>query len=134
MWTRTATILFAAAIIAGPGASIADEEIFVTGQSPPKALSVNQEAINACATAFASKLLPQVHAQVRVVMPSTYAPVFSRLDAMDRETSKVMEVEMRAYAADNNSASTDRLLAQSVCTVGINATVLNLSVETTHAG
>jgi hypothetical protein len=126
--TRTATLLFAAAIGVGAGTAIADEEMIVTGQPPPQALSVNQEAINACVTAFASKLPPPRNAQVRVVMPSRYAEVFSKLDAMDRETSKVMEVDMQAY-----SPATDRLLAKSVCRVGINATVLNLSIEAARA-
>lgn len=130
MKTRTAALLFAAAIGVGAGAAIADEEMVVTGQPSPTAPSVDQQAVNACITAFASKLWPQrARARVRAAMPAHHAEVFSKMDAMDRETLKVMEVEMQAYLPD-----TDRILAKSVCTVGANARVLNLSLDAAHAG
>lgn len=125
---RIAMIVVATVIAFHSTAAMADEEMVVTGQSPPNISSVDQRAISACVTAFESKIEAAGQAQVRVSIPN-YSQVFSKLDDMDRETSKVMEVEMNA-----SLKKTGNLLAKSVCTVSINAIVLNLSVDKTPAG
>jgi hypothetical protein len=121
---RIAELIVAAAVLIGPTAVIADQEMVVTGQAPPKASRIDEQAVNACAAAFASKVLPAGHAPVRVVMPSQEPPIFSKLDAMDRESSKLMEVTMEAYAA-----GVAQPVARSVCTVGIHAIVVDLTAE-----
>lgn len=118
-----------AAITFNSTSAIADEEMVVTGQLPSNISSVDQQAINACLTAFASKVQVTGHVQVDAAIPN-YSQVFSKLDAMDRETSKVMEVEMNAFLGGES----DKLLAKSVCTVSINAIVLNLSVDKLQPG
>ena len=125
---RIAMTLVAMAIAFYSTAALADEEMVVTGQSPSNISSVDQEAINACLTAFASKVHATGRAQVQAAIPN-YSQVFSKLDEMDRETSKVMAVQMNAYLGD-----TGQLLAKSVCTVSINAIVLNLSVDKSQSG
>ena len=69
------------------------------------------------------------HVQVDAAIPN-YSQVFSKLDAMDRETSKVMEVEMNAFLGGGSG----KWLAKSVCTVSINAIVLNLSIDKLQLG
>lgn len=90
---------------------------------PVRVGAIDQRAIDACVSAFSSAIHGSGRTKVRAAIPG-YAPVFSDLDAVDRESSKVMRVEMRAYSANSN-----KLLAKSVCTVSINAIVLNLSVD-----
>ncbi len=129
MKTHIAAAFVGAAIMIGSTAVVADEEMVVTGQAPSKLPNLDQQAVNACMTAFASRVQPAGQTRVRTVVPSNYGEVFSKFDVMDRETAKVMKVEMNAYLA-----GTDNLLAKSVCTVSINANVLDLSIDKLHTG
>lgn len=125
---RIAMTAVATVIAVHSAAVMADEEMVVTGQPPSIISSVDQQAISACMMAFKSEIQAAGPTEVRAVVPN-YSQVFSKLDAMDRETSKVMEVKMNAYLGN-----TGKLLAKSVCTVSVNATVLNLSVDKSLAG
>jgi hypothetical protein len=104
-------------------ATLADEEMVVTGQTSSRLSSIDQQATNACATAFAATIHAASPAQVRATI-GNYSQVVSNLDAMDRETSKVMQVDMNAVLERAGA-----LLAKSVCTVSDNATVLNLVID-----
>ncbi len=118
----TEAVFAAVAILAASAVACAGHPPGDTQESTPK-LSADQSAITACVTALISRMHPSGDSHVRTVLPSSYARVFSDLDASDRESAKVMELTMTAYRA-----GTKELLAKAECTVDHNALVLDLSM------
>jgi hypothetical protein len=91
-------------------------------RAPAPTLSADQKAINACVTAFISKVLPSDESHVQIAIPSGRPTVFAAQDARDRESTKVMQLTMTAY-----SSGAGTQLAKAQCTVSAGARVLDLS-------